>query len=86
MVLSLFLTLTCMVKLLECKSKVPGGSFTDIGMKAMGLKGKYMVDIFLSLAQIGFVTAYIYFIITSLHSVMLDAFGIEVSRIWFGKR
>jgi len=38
------------------------------------------------LAQIGFVTAYIYFIITSLHSVMLDAFGIEVSRIWFGKR
>ncbi len=66
MVLSFFLTLFCMIKLLECKAKTPNGSFTDIGMKAMGKKGKYMVDVFLSLAQIGFVTAYIFFIMTSL--------------------
>jgi proton-coupled amino acid transporter len=31
MVLSFFLTLVCMNKLLECKQKTPGGSFTDIG-------------------------------------------------------
>lgn len=85
MVLSFFLTLFCMIKLLECKSKTTNGSFTDIGMKAMGLKGKYMVDVFLSVAQIGFVTAYIYFIVTSLHSVMIDAFNIEIDKIWFGK-
>lgn len=85
MVLSFFLTLFCMVKLLECKSKTPGGSFSDIGYKAWGTKGKIMVDIFLSIAQIGFVTAYIYFIITSLHSVVFDAFGHDVNRIWFGK-
>lgn len=85
MVLSFFLTLFCMIKLLECKQKTPGGSFTDIGMKAMGLKGKYMVDVFLSAAQIGFVTAYIYFIITSIQAVVHDAFGYQVDRLWFGK-
>ena len=85
MVLSFFMTLFCMIKLLECKQRTPGGSFTDIGMKALGLKGKYMVDVFLSLAQIGFVTAYIYFIITSLHSVVKEAFNYEVNRVWFGK-
>ena len=55
------------------------------GMKALGLKGKYMVDIFLSAAQIGFVTAYIYFIITSIQAVVHDAFGYQVDRLWFGK-
>ena len=84
MVLSFFLTLFCMIKLLECKSKVPNGSFSDIGFKALGMKGKYMVDIFLSLAQIGFVTAYIYFIVSSLHDVVKDAFSYDLNRIWFG--
>jgi proton-coupled amino acid transporter len=43
-----------------------------------------MVDIFLSLAQLGFVTAYIYFIITSLHSVIQDSTGYDANKIWFG--
>jgi amino acid permease len=75
MVMSFFLTLFCMIKLLECKAKTPGGSFTDIGYKALGLKGKYLVDVFLSTAQLGFVTAYIYFIMTSLSQVIQDSFG-----------
>jgi amino acid permease len=50
MIMSFFLTLFCMIKLLECKAKTPGGSFTDIGYKALGLKGKYLVDVFLSSA------------------------------------
>jgi amino acid permease len=86
MMLSFFLTLLCMIKLLECKAKTPGGSFTDIGKKALGMKGKYMVDIFLSAAQLGFVTAYIYFIITSLSQVIKDSFGEDVDYRWFGKR
>ena len=84
MVLSFFLTLFCMIKLLECKAKTPNGSFTDIGKNALGLKGKYMVDIFLSAAQLGFVTAYIYFIITSLSQVIKDSFGPEIDYRWFG--
>lgn len=50
MVLSFFLTLFCMIKLLECKAKTPNGSFSDIGMNAMGKKGKILVDVFLTLA------------------------------------
>jgi amino acid permease len=66
MVLSFVLTLFCTVKLLQAKAKTPNGSFSDIGMNALGLKGKIMVDVFLSLSQIGFVTAYVYFIVSSL--------------------
>ena len=70
MVLSFILTLVCAIKLLQAKAKIqPGGSFSDIGFQAIGKPGKYMVDIFLGLSQIGFVTAYIYFITTSLKSV-----------------
>jgi len=85
MVMSFFLTLFCMIKLLECKAKTPGGSFTDIGYKALGLKGKYLVDVFLSTAQLGFVTAYIYFIMTSLSQVIQDSFGQQIDYRWFGK-
>ena len=86
MVLSFILTLVCMIKLLECKARTPGGRFSDIGMKAMGLKGKYLVDVFLTLAQLGFVTAYIYFIVTSLHDVVFDLTNpnYDTPRIWFG--
>jgi hypothetical protein len=56
-------------------------------MKAMGLKGKILVDVFLTLAQIGFVTAYVYFIITSLHDVVYDLTDphYDTPKIWFGK-
>jgi len=86
MVLSFILTQVCMVKLLECKKKTPGDTFSDIGMKAMGLKGKILVDVFLTLAQLGFVTAYIYFIVTSLHDVVYDLTtpNYDTPRIWFG--
>lgn len=62
MILSWFLTLVCLLKLLEAKGMTPNGSFSDIGFKAIGVPGRIMVDVFLSLSQIGFVTAYIYFI------------------------
>eukprot|EP00347_Sterkiella_histriomuscorum_P012049 403370085 len=95
MVLSFILTLVCAIKLLQAKAKIqPGGSFSDIGFQAIGKPGKYMVDIFLGLSQIGFVTAYIYFITTSLKSVADEvreqqhqdepAYKSDVSVIWFG--
>ena len=62
MFLSFFLTLYCAIKLLEAKKMTPGGSFSDIGMQAYGLRGRVAVDITLTVSMIGFVTAYIYFI------------------------
>ncbi|CDW90768.1 UNKNOWN [Stylonychia lemnae] len=88
MVLSFVLTLYCAIKLLQAKAKTENGSFSDIGFKAIGKPGKIMVDIFLSLSQIGFVTAYIYFITTSLKSVYDEAKGdgSDVSVIWFVRK
>jgi solute carrier family 36 (proton-coupled amino acid transporter) len=85
MFLSFVLTLVCAIKLLEAKGKTPGGSFSDIGYNAIGKPGRIMVDVLLSLSQIGFVTAYIYFITSQLKSVADDISGDDVSVIWFGK-
>lgn len=53
MFLSYGLTLVCINKLLQTRARY-SGSFTDLGFKALGLKGKYMVDIFLGVMQVGF--------------------------------
>jgi len=65
LVLSVLLTLYCSKLLLETREKV-GGSFSEIGLKTLGPKGKILVDIMLATSQIGFVTAYIYFICSNL--------------------
>jgi proton-coupled amino acid transporter len=62
----------------------PGSSFSDIGVQAMGKKGKILVDITLGTSQIGFVCAYIYFIATSLKSVVDEAFTTNADIRWFG--
>ena len=85
MFLSFFLTLYCAIKLLEAKKKTPGGSFSDIGMHAYGLKGKIAVDITLTVSMVGFVTAYIYFITSQLKSVVDSIFQTDVNVYWFGK-
>jgi len=50
MFLSFVLTLYCAIKLLEAKTRTPGGSFSDIGFNAIGRPGRIMVDVFLSLS------------------------------------
>ena len=47
MFFSFILTLICMNKLLEARS-IHKVSFTELGQKALGKSGKYMVDIFLT--------------------------------------
>ena len=66
MILSYILTSICAMKLLQAKAKSTGTSFTDVGGSAMGKPGRIMVDILLAVSQIGFVTAYIYFIASNL--------------------
>ena len=61
LVSALILTLFCIRLLIEVRNKI-GGSFSEIGQKTYGKCGKVMVDITLFGSQVGFVTAYIYFI------------------------
>lgn len=65
LVASLCLTLYCAHLLIETKKKI-GGSFSEIGEKTCGFYGKVGVDLALAASQIGFTTAYIYFISSNL--------------------
>jgi proton-coupled amino acid transporter len=55
MFLSFLLTVVCINKLLETRGKYPRSSFTDLGERSMGKFGKYLVDVFLTIMQIGFI-------------------------------
>lgn len=61
LIIALILTLFCIKLIIEVRVKI-GGTFTEIGMKTYGRCGKIMVDISLFWSQIGFVTAYVFFI------------------------
>ena len=50
----------------------------------MGFAGQMMVDIFLSVAQVGFLIGQTYFISSNLRSVLLEAFNVDVPILWFG--
>ena len=48
MFLSFLLTLVCILKLIEARVVVGGGSFSDIGFHAFGRKGKIIADVFMA--------------------------------------
>jgi len=54
MFVSFILTQICADKLLQARQRHPRASFTDLGRLSMGKPGQYIVDVFLSIAQIGF--------------------------------
>ena len=80
---SYVLTLICINKLLQARANFKG-SFTELGEKALGLPGRYMVDTFLVIMQIGFLIGQIYFIANSLSEVFSNAFDIHLNIWWFG--
>ena len=76
----------CINKLMQCKFKTGKSSFSEIAIEALGIKGKYATDCALICSQVGFTTAYIYFISATLKDVVYDiSGGIFVNRWWFGK-
>ena len=75
---ALFLTLFCIKLLLEVRDKI-GGSFSEIGAKTYGKCGKLMVDTTLFGSQVGFVTAYVYFIASQTIGVIDSAFDVELA-------
>lgn len=83
LILSVLLTLYCSKLLLETRKKV-GGSFSEIGLRTLGVRGKLLVDFMLATSQIGFCTAYVYFICSNLQSLFLNAFNFEISQWWLG--
>ena len=60
---SLLLNITCYALLIEV-SDVIDGSFPEIAQKLYGRKMRVFSEIVLALSQLGFATAYIYFITT----------------------
>ena len=78
MILSYILTIICAYKLLDARKKCNAVSFTDIGFAAYGKPGKIIVDVMLAISQVGFVTAYIYFICKNLQDIFKDAWDLDV--------
>lgn len=48
MFLSFILTLVCILKLIDARNVLGGGSFSEIGFHALGRKGKIAADIFMA--------------------------------------
>jgi len=83
--LSYVLTLICAMKLLKVAKEVPG-DFSEIGYKIYGTKGKIAADISIVASQVGFVTAYVAFISTSLSEVVSQSTDgkVNISHWYFG--
>ena len=83
MFISFLLTQVCAKKILQARAKHPGASFTDLGRLSMGRPGQIMVDVFLTVAQVGFLIGQTYFISSNLQNVMHEAFGVDININWF---
>ena len=80
--LSGFITIYCAMLLIQIRTKVGASSYTAIGEKLFGKPGKIMVNIALCLSQIGFVCAYLYFIMVNFSDIFYHAFGLDISRFY----
>lgn len=54
MFISFILTQICADKILQARARYPRASFTDLGRLSMGKPGQLLVDVFLTVAQVGF--------------------------------
>ena len=75
-------TIYCAMLLIQIRSKLGASSYTTIGEQLFGKPGKIMVNIALCLSQIGFVCAYLYFIMVNFSDVIYHAFDFDVSRFY----
>ena len=86
MFLSFILTQICADKILQARQRHPRASFTDLGRLSMGKPGQILVDVFLTVAQVGFLIGQTYFIASNLKSVFLEAFDLDINILWFGNQ
>lgn len=85
MILSFFITYFCLLKLIQARDVLKGGSFSDVAYVALGRPGKYLLEVFLCVMLYGFVIALLYFAIINLKSVADSIFGQEVDIHYLGK-
>jgi hypothetical protein len=52
----------------------------------MGKPGQILVDVFLTVAQVGFLIGQTYFIASNLKSVFFEAFDLDINILWFGNQ
>ena len=67
---SCLLTIFCAYLLLEVRKKVDLPSYTAIGERLYGTKGKIAVNITLILSQAGFCCTYVWFIVSNFHTIL----------------
>ena len=70
MAFSGILTFYCAHLLIESKRKLDAKNFMDLAEKSLGKAGKLAVDLTLTLSQMGFVCAFIYFIVQNLSKIL----------------
>lgn len=66
--------------ILEVRLKTKSKSYTECGEKVFGNKGRIIVNIPLAASQIGFVCAFLYFILENCTNIVNYALGISISR------
>ena len=65
------------------KTATKSSSYVEIGEKLYGPLGKIFVELSLAGSQIGFVCAYVYFIMVNYNSICTEAFGVDIDRNYF---
>jgi amino acid permease len=86
MLFSFFVTYYCVIKLVQARDRIPNGpSYSEICHVTMGRTGKYIVDIFIFVMQLGFVIGLSYFAITSMKSVVDGIFHLDTPILYIGK-
>jgi solute carrier family 36 (proton-coupled amino acid transporter) len=87
MIFSMILTLICLLMLIIANEKV-GGSYSELGFKALGKPGKIIWDITLALSQFGFCTVQTIFIYQNFNEILGYHFGFRLEHwkmgvVWF---
>lgn len=75
------LTIFCAYLLIETRKVVRLPSYSDMGERLYGRRGKIMVNIALFLSQAGFCCAYIRFIVVNFHQILTTLFQTEHDEI-----
>lgn len=82
---SMVITMFCALRLLETREKMNAASYTDIGTKLFGSKGKLGVNLAVGFSQFGFCCSYVFFICDNIFEMIKSISGNtkEVNINWF---
>jgi proton-coupled amino acid transporter len=82
LIFACILTTYCILLLLKVRNHCGNGNYRQLGQRSMGRIGGYLVDVALMISQASFTCAFVVFIVTNTHEVLLYFAGISVSDFW----